>query len=460
MIDNVKRGSRFSIIDALVILLHITYGMSMLKVWLLDPIPLRGHYILFFITTIVYFIRFGFSFKLITAKHNLVVWLLIIIYIADIIQCLFFNIEQAIPRLFFLLDVFIFMSYVYSMYLDGTKSMDNPVINVTKYYECYNVYNIVVVLLCLSLIIIGVLSARDNPLYTNSLIDSNVEAGGQYYFPGHLSLAIDSQRGLAVFDLPVLTGLTHEPHVLFLFLGPCFFLFLIRVLNRPSLSFWLYILFFALLIIATSASAIIAFLMVFVVDQLYNVFIGENKGKNLFVFIVILGALAIFMSKGGLIVEDISDMMDNKLGATDDVGSKGFSMMMLYYLITPHALLGRGNMPEGTGFELIGQDIGYVTCVFDLLFLLLFLIKSVKFVISKDRQIHYYGMMFLYFFIHNLKMSVQSFNYQYISFFVVLIVIVNNVLDSRSKIDKRISSKHIKDSKNGLSIQSTRSVSY
>lgn len=441
MEKSIKVNHNFRLIDALFLLMHITYGMSMLKVWLLDAIPLRGVYVLFLISIIIYPLRFGFRFRLLKAKNNGIFWIFIMLYVADIIQNVSFNIEEVPYRFAFMLDLFLFMEYIYSLYLEGKKRGKNSLNNVTKYYEYYNLYNIIVVFLCLILIIIGVLSSRDNPMHINSLIQGNVEVGGQYYFPGHLSLAIDSQRGLAIFDLPVLTGLSHEPHVLFLFLGPCFFLFLLRTSNNTSLNLFLYFLYFALLVISTSASAIIVFGTVFIIDQLYKIFIDENKGRNIVALLFILGVLSIFLSKGGLVFEDISTMMVNKVGGDADIGSMGsksFSLAMLYYMVSPQSLLGRGNMPEGTGPEVLGQDIGYISCVLDLTFAFIYLFYTIKYVFNKDRQIHYYGMMFLYFFLHNLKMSVQSFNYPYISFFVVLLVIVGNVMDGKSVNSKKI----------------------
>ncbi len=437
----VKNRNSFNLIDALILLLHLFYGMSMLKVWLIDPIPISGFISLIIITSIAYVFRFGLSFSLLKTKHNAIAVLFLVLYLADIMQNIFFDINQAITRFLLLVDVFLFMEYVFSLYLECKKINDNPINNVTKYFEYYIAYNLVAIFLCLALIIMGVLSSTGNPMHENSLLSSNISTGGHYYFPGYLSLATGNQRGLSLFNLPVLTGLSHEPHVLFLLAGPCFFFFLNRVANRAYLLFTLYILYFALLIISTSTTAILSFIIAFAIDQLYNVFIGSNKRRSIIVLVLIAGVVALFLSKGASIMDDVLAMMETKMEADEDVGSKGFSLTMLNYMITPESVFGRGNMPDGTGFALINQDIGYLTFILDFIFVFAFVVKTIKCVFSSDRHIHYYGMALLYFFIHNMKMSVQAFSFQYVSFWVILLVIIENEMSNKYNPKFKLSKK-------------------
>ena len=327
------------------------------------------------------------------------------------------------------------------MYLESKKSKRNPLDYIIKPYELYSIYNIVVVVLCLILLLAGVLSSTSNPMPNNSLFFSNILRGQSYYFPGHLSVASASQRGLSIFNIPVLTGLSHEPHVLLLLIGPSFFFFLSKI-KRFSLKVLSYILLFCMLIISTSATAIMAFGIVFFIEQIYNLFIGKHKMANYILLILLSGFLAWFISAGADIVDSMSEMMANKLGAGNDESSKGFSISMLRYMITPNSLLGRGNLPLGTGFELDNQDIGYVSCVLDLLFFFLFLLKTISYAFSKNTAIHYCGLAMLYFFIHNLKMGVQSFSFYYISFFVILTVILDNRI---AQMKKTFHSEHIQN---------------
>lgn len=420
-----KTDTKKIIIDTLIVLLHITYGMSMLKVWLLDILPIPNYLDLAIITTIAFFLRFGGEFKLLTIKNNGFILLFFALYFADILQGFQFGFKASLFRFFMLVDIYLFMEYIYAIYIEKRKKTANPISGITVHFELFSAYNIAAIALCALLIFFHVISPYSNPLPLNSLISNNDLVGANYYFPGHLSLTSGSMRGLVSSNIPVLTGLTHEPHVLFYLIGPCFFFLLFRVKNSMWKVLLLYFLYFSILIISTSVTALISFIIVIVVEQLYNIVIGKGKTKNIIILIIVLSLLSWFMSIGKEIVDDVTLLMTNRISAGNDEGSKGFSFSMLMYIFSPSSLFGSGNMPGATGFELDNINIGYLSCVLDVIFIIIFVVKMFKNIISFDRSIHYCGLATLYFFLHTQKMGVQTFNFQYLSYYVILLLILD-----------------------------------
>ena len=413
------------IFDVFIILMHITYGMSMLKVWILDPFNIPYYIDIISISALAFFMRFDGKLHLLVAKHNIIFLLFIFLYVADIVQYLFFDTEKALLRILFLIDIILFMEYVYSLYLEKRGASNTPVNSITNSFEFFAVYNVIVVILCAVLIFVGIVSPFDNPIPVNGLTYNNVMDGYPYFFPAHLSLSTETMRGLISFNIPVLTGLAHEPHVLLYLIGPAFFLVFRRIMDRP---FWVvvwYILFFLVLIISTSTTAIVSFGVVLVVEQLYNIFIHKPKLSNYLVLFLLIGIALWIVYVGRDFFEIMTSQIDSKVNTGNDEGSRGFSYSMLKYMVSPRSLFGLGNMPGETGYALDNKDIGFISCILDLFFVALFAIKAIKDVFNKNRIIHYYGMAFLYFILHTTKMGVQTFSFQYLSFFVVMLIIVD-----------------------------------
>lgn len=139
------------IVDALILLLHITYDMSMVQVWFLDPFHIPYRLDIVILTIIVYIIRFGINFPLLKARGNDVFFLFTILYLFDVIQ----NLTGAYPRgavvhAIKFVDMFFFMQYVYSMYMENKLAGKEMACNF-RAYEIYVAYNIAVVLICATL---------------------------------------------------------------------------------------------------------------------------------------------------------------------------------------------------------------------------------------------------------------------------------------------------------------------
>lgn len=426
------------LIDALVIILHITYGMSMVKVIILDPLHIPYYIDIIILTFIAYGVRFGFSFKLVKAKKNSFFIFFIILYIADIFQNFFTEAAgSAFVRILYLLDLLLFMEYIYSMFIESKDSSSSTISKITGSFELYAVYNVFVTILCTLLLLVGILSPTSNPIQVNSLTASNVSVGAQYYFPGYLSMHLGIERGLVDLGIPVLTGLSHEPHVLFLLIGPAFFFLLKRQLGNPIKTTALYISYLMLLIISTATTAIVVFALCMIIEQIYSLSLGGKKRQTF----VVLGSIFLifywFVSSQGIgIFETIANMVVEKSSVGINESSKGYSYSMLYYMVSPEGIFGHGNMPLGWGFNLHKEDIGFISCILDIAFYIMFLYYTLKNVISKDITNHYCGMALLYFLLHSLKLGVQIFSFQYLAFFVVLIVILNQITSTQEPISQ------------------------
>lgn len=430
----VKKSQLKRFIDAFVILIEATYGMSMLKVWFVDPLSMPWDVGVTLLMMFLYFIRFKGKFSLLTGKGNLLPKLLLIIYVVDVFQVLLISsMAFAFSRGVFMLNIYFFMEYLVSLDKENYSSVDS-VSSITKPYEIYSLYNVIVVLLCGVLILTGFLSSTDNPMVENSMIKGNLADGTIYYFPGHLSIAMSSFRALSYIGIPVLTGLSHEPHVIWWIVGPCFFLLLDRYRGKSLITVLLVIAFFLLSILSTSFTAVVAFVVTLLMEFLYTAFLNNKKSFYIPVFFVGIIVFLYVLSKNEFIVDALSLMVDEKTSEGVDEGSLGYSVSGLSYMISPKSLLGWGNVTDiGWGFDLKGANIGYITFALDMVLFIMLYVKSFKLFLCRDNHIHYIGMACLYFLFHSLKMGTQVFTFPYFTFFIVIISLTSRFLSSNKR---------------------------
>lgn len=422
-----KLFSPLYLIDSLVILLNATYGMSMLKVWLLDPLHLPHYWAISIFTFSIYLFRFRGKRLFLSLRHPLPAFLLII-YFFDILQAVIYcGSDIAFIRALYVFDVFIFLEYMLSIFQERKKG-------VSDYYsflpfELYSIYNVIVVILCAVMILAGVLNAYSNPMPINSLIYANVETlNHSYYFPGHLSLSISLERSLVDLGIPVLTGLSHEPHVLFLILGPAFFLLERRLYGKGFLTYVSYLLLLILIVLSTSTTAVIVFAIVFVMSQIRKLFSKKgNRIYNIVFMVIIIATVFFFISQSNFVFIAMQEQIADKISGVE-TGSRDYSLATLEYMYSPQNLLGMGNFPQtGFGFKLSHADIGYITCFLDVFFYILFAFHALKNYLSADINRQYIGLACIYFLLHSLKLGAQIFSFPYIAFAVMMIVVADNI---------------------------------
>ncbi len=409
------------IVDFLVLLIQVSYGQSLIGVWLFDwmglPYPV-GNTIFMMMIYLFRFGRIGLHYN----KTSRFVYIFLLVYAFDVLQGVYYMTSLAIWRLCLLIDVYFFINYVVLVYKEYKACYGGlfTIKNVIKPYLTYSLYNVIIVILSAILLLAGILSITDNPIAENSLLADNIEGGTQYFQPGHLSLVSIalSERGL--FPLPMLTGLSHEPHVLCYLILPSFFLFLSKYYNSKKQVVALYVAYLLIVLLAFATTAVLAFVVAIVLEQLW--FIMIKKSTLRIVLLVITLLIATYFA---------ADFINTLYGevmtkVSEEGGSKDYSLISLQYLVTPRGIIGRGNIPNGYGYRLleVNNQVGLITCILDISLYLVLLIKSFKLYKSRFSTLHYFGLAFLYYLMHSLKLSFQMFTIPYFAFIIALMYIV------------------------------------
>lgn len=412
-----NKSSEFILFDWVFIILNITFHLSIVKVITFDLIPIPPIISLFVFNLFSFIFRWKGSMPFVAkiGKSALFI-LLFLIYLFDVIQNIFLNSESAISRFFTLFSMFFFCAYLYNI-LDRNKDSKNNVSMVLKPYLYYSSYNLVVILLAGLLITMGILSPTSNVMAVNSLTKVDVDSGQIYYFPGYLSIVTESFRVLASWGIPMITGLSHEPHVVNYIVLPSLFL----LVSNERMQKWRILVYAAFAIeifLAYSTTAIACLGFVLIVDSLWSIFINR-KVSSIIPLLIIL--LIVVFGFGGTFFDLIIDEFTRK--TVTSTSSMDYSSDMLHYLIHPNSLFGSGNMP-GAMKDISSKDVGIITFILDFSFYAILLLTIFKMIMSKNRQVHYIGLACLYVALHSLKVSFLAFNYPY---FVFIVFIVNYV---------------------------------
>lgn len=403
--------------DAFVIIVQVSYGLSMVMIWTVANIPIGYGINLFLFMFISYLLRFGVRFqigKLI--KSSKLLSLFLFIYIFDILQNAVLLNPVAFPRLFLFLDIILFIEYLYACYIEqGNRGYAR----ITEPYLVYSVYNVLVVILLFFFIILGILSITDNPLEENILIKDNLDAGGGYFFPGHISIVTREARSLSDFGIPMITGLSHEPHVLAYLIFPSLFLLLYKIPNKIYLITLCYILYFSVAILGQSSTAILVLSATVFLDIIWR-----TKGKNgIITVLLLLGLIAIIILKSRTVIDLVQTMVFDKIST--ETGSLDYSASMLDYVLSPSNIIGTGNIPNATGSAVKSQDVGFITCILDIFFYVFLCIESFRLYRSREAKYHFIGLAVIYFSLHTLKMSYLTFSYPYSAFIIFCLCVFN-----------------------------------
>lgn len=410
-----ETSGKLSFIDWLVIILNVSYHLTMVKVYTFDLLPIQPFIWLTIFTLLCYFVRFGSraTFDL-YFKDNIVLWVFFLIFIFDVLQCLFYDPLSALLRLITAVELFIFGTYVFKLW-DPSNDFSSNVILISKPYVFFSLYNVVVVLLVAVLIMAGLINPESNPIEPNTLTKVNAGEGQSYFFPYYLSLTTGSFRILGVLGLPMITGLSHEPHVACFLILPSLFLIIAdeKFGKFRYLFITLYLLFF---VINFSTTAFAALACVMFTECVWLFAIRKKFSSIIPIIFTIL--LVIFY--GGPIIELMSDEITRK--TVDSTSSMEYSGRMLTYMLHPTGILGNGNMPGDLSLNKDG-DIGIITFLLDAIFVFYLIYTTFKMISSEERVVHYVGIACVYLLAHSVKTNMLNFNYPYFAFFVFIISI-------------------------------------
>lgn len=413
------------LLDSIVILLQLCYRLSLLHAWIFDLIPIQPEVSIAFFMMFVYLLRFGTKLSFFKNKVNnplIAIW--IIVYFWEVFQGIFFFTElSAIKSLFLVIDYLFFVEYLYSVVksfqVEG-KSFEY----IIKSYCVYNIYSLFIVLIASAFFFFGFIHVGDNPLPPNSLTIPNIEEAGEnlYSFPGYLSVVSPDARVLNAFNIPMLSGLSHEPHVYHYTILPAFFLVSFYLYKKKNIRLFYTYIFATLLslIISTSITSILVFPVCIFIHLFWQSQYDKNKIKYLLTLMLFIIVLVFVLYEFGDIFSSIVDLINAKSSSSD--GSKDYSMQALLYFISPHSIIGHG-IHGNLGLDVLKDSIGVgiiSSCliVFGYLFTVY---KAIRCVFSSSIIKHFIGLSSLYFLIHTLKVGALTFKYPLFIYIIFLL---------------------------------------
>lgn len=400
------RGKSIGLVDYLVIIIQIGYHLSIVSDWVVAKYNIG--ILVFMLITYLYRFRV-LPINITVFSKNGLVSLFFIILLCDVFQSIFIDIGLFVGNVIFTLNCLLFAQYLYNIF---NKLSMNEKYKLLHPYIVFGLYNVIVVIIAAILISTGLLNALSNPI-SAGVMENNIRIQDlHYYFPGYLSVLIDGYRVLE--SIPILTGLSHEPHTLCFLIMPICFMSMQRV-TKPLLRLLILFSFIAVMVISMSTTAIIVFSVMYAIEALWNLGVSK-KYSNIIVLLLLIVLVGKYFAD---LIDNTQFLMSSKIDT--DTGSKAYSSNLLLYVVTPKALLGAGNMGVGDFFYGATNQIGLVTCVLDLLFYARLCLKVIRLVVSKNPELHYVGLGCLYFTAHALKVSFLVFGYPYLLFIVLIV---------------------------------------
>lgn len=409
-----KGKNKLKIFDWVFVILNISFYLSIIKVFTFDLIPIPPIITLFFFNLFAFILRWKGDLSFVSElRSSILLILLFLIYLFDIVQNVFINSESAISRFFTMFSMFFLCSYLFNL-TEKQKTCVENVSVIVKPYLLYGSYNVIIIIMAGLLIAIGVLSPTSNMLSVNSLTKVDVGSGQVYYFPGYISIVTESFRLFANWGIPMITGLSHEPHVVdYIVLPSLFFLLCFKKMQKWKL--YIFIAFVIELFFAFSTTAISCLGIVLIINVFWSFSVGRDSKSLLPVVLVVL--VVIFGLNGTFYNLIVDEYTRKTVVATS---SMEYSSGMLHYLTHPQSVFGSGNMPGSVG-NIRDKDVGAITFLLDLSFYIILLFKILKIVTRKEKTVHYIGLACLYVALHSLKISFLVFNYPYFIFVVFIV---------------------------------------
>ena len=418
--SNRNAGIIKQMIDWIVIIIEISYHLSFVASFSLYLIPVNGNFLLFSLVLFLHLIRFGLKFKLLQlVPKNTILVIFVLIYLFDFLQYTFIH-DPLYAPLILLLNMLVFMSYLYNMYEDAIKVQHVPFVKYTAPFIGYSVYNIIVIVILAILIIFTGASYEQNPISQDDpMISGRYDWAMQTFFPYHLCIAMNYHDGINLLGIPVLTGLSHEPHVIMFLIMPAW-MFIFATDIKYYLKTIISIIYLFVLIETTSTTAILCFGVILLVETLWK----SRQKRTWKVVIVVVSVYMVTFFDG------IMTLVSYKLSGVD--GSSGTSTSMLEYLVSFDGIFGEGNWPTKYGEQLKNSSAGIVTGILDATLYLYILCTALRFTNSRNSMTHYLGLGCLYFTLHGIKTNYLMVAYPYLAYMFFLLFLMR-IYEKRHK---------------------------
>lgn len=412
--------------DCLVILFQLCCNLSLVHAFVFDMIPLSiGNANLTLFMLLAYLLRFGPRFRFISqiGKKNQLIFLWIIVLLWEVFQgTLFFMEPYAMKGGIMLIDYIFFMEYLYELVKE--KYTKDGLFYISRVYCFYDAYSVLILFISAILLSAGLLDPESNLIPVNSLTRGNVVEGGinAYTFPGYLSVAEPEGRILDAFNIPMLSGLSHEPHVYHYSILPAFFL-LWYYLKKKGKKVFFYILLFLTIVslfVATSATSLLVFPVIMVLHVIWQFYQRRQITRiAFFVLFCILIYYLLFLTMGDTL-NKMALLLEGKL--TDTGGSKDYSAVVLNYFVTPSSLFGHGIYGK-LGLDVLKDDtgVGLISSFLIVGAYLVTVLKAIICVFSSNQTKHFIGLSCLYFLMHTLKVGSLTFRYPLFIFIIFIL---------------------------------------
>ncbi|MEI7423446.1 MAG: hypothetical protein WCK18_15195 [Prolixibacteraceae bacterium] len=400
--------------DAFIILFILTINLTIIQDTVFGNIPFA--YRIFInsgILIIAFFIRFRTKIFKIKYLPNIAI-ILCAIWVMDIVQLVIFRSSGLhITSLYILITLYALYLYncieYYSIFFSSYKKSFEIVLSPYIYISLYNVF---IVILAFILILLGVIQANSNPV-EYSLLTPNINAGVDYFYPAHLSIVSAAEFRLSILgDIPMITGLTHEPHVLCFMVFPALFFILANQNLKKRIKYLMIVVYSFVGLLCMSTTTILCLIIVIILHLLSNSLLQKRGYITLILAIVLI--IVGYILFGTILKEVIL------FKTTIATGSRDYSSNMLLFMLTPKSILGFGTVLAPQEIFSGKYQVGLISSFLLILFYMYFFIKIITFVFSKNQITHYIGLGLLYFSLHMLKLGNLIFEYPFLIFMIVV----------------------------------------
>lgn len=410
-----KKHINFSyMVDCMVIILELSCCLTFIPSFTFLKIVSNPIIFITFFCFFFHLIRFGVNFIVFEkALRHFYLWPFLLLYIVEIIQhpdfsriCLFFN-------------VVIFTSYLYNVCRDDTICFPSSFQRILFPYMAFSLYNVLVICLLAMLIFVGFPHHINSIPLSDPLLVGHRDWDMVCYFPYYLSISQDYHI-ISLFDIPVLSGLCHEPHVIMYLITPAVVFSFAFVKDKK----WLIILlcmFVFVLLETLSTTAILCVVAILVIELFWRL---RDSFKYSFISILLLLLVGFYLYNSEM-WQQLSAQLEYKL-VGEGTSSGDTSNSMISYIYNIQGLFGEGNFPSNYGRELGHRYAGIITMFFDTIVYLSMTIVSIIAIFSKKKNKHYIGLGCFYYILHGTKVNYLMVSYPYFIFIFFITYLINN----------------------------------
>lgn len=396
-------------LDAIFVLLNISSPYTIIPNILFTKQTGANSAIIFVLTLIYTFFRFGNRIKY-PADKLLGVFLFLNIY--NLINA-YSQDTFAIGFLATLLANTAFYFYLYNLYCDYRRycSLEDALKLLMRGYIWLCIYQLFIVAGMVLLSESHIISPHINNIsYSYDIFQENVSRGTTYFFPYNISVLLYAPYDRLPFlqTYGIFTGMFHEPHTMTYYVVP--FLFLMQVFYSKKKLITLDALFFIYMLVAASVTNI---LCVFATLIFWLSLI--NKKLAVFSLLLVYGGFMMVWHTDNPVVEYVQFKLDGSSSMT-------YSETTLDFAFQPKTLFGT-NFYDKDYIKNVSAsyDVGYIVFFLNILFLAILIFKTLILCFSSKKVFMYAGLFSIYFIMHSTKLALRTYSLEMLMMVIFLV---------------------------------------